>query len=103
MTFKLFDSITLKSDVGNLRKGTRGVIVEQYSNGDVEVEFFSKEGETIAVHSLPLSMISSLSISPVIPEERHIITHTRTDLINNGRLKRATVRKTKKQRSSAEE
>jgi len=55
MTYKLFDEVALRKDVAKygLKKDAVGTIVELYpaTNG-LEVEFFDKEGETIAVATL---------------------------------------------------
>ena len=51
---KDYQTVKLKHDIPkyNLRAGDSGVIVDVYRTGDVEVEFFTKTGETKAVLTL---------------------------------------------------
>jgi Domain of unknown function (DUF4926) len=51
---QLFDVIELLVDLPefNLRLGARGAIVECYSDGNYEVEFSDRDGETIALCTL---------------------------------------------------
>jgi hypothetical protein len=51
---QLFDVIKLLVDLPefNLRLGTRGAIVDCYSDGNYEVEFSDRDGETIALCTL---------------------------------------------------
>ncbi|MBU0512423.1 MAG: DUF4926 domain-containing protein [Chloroflexi bacterium] len=52
---ELFDVIELLTDVPeqNLRAGTQGTIVHQYSDEIFEIEFTNTEGETLALCALP--------------------------------------------------
>ena len=51
---QLFDVIELLVDLpeSNLRLGARGAIVDCYSDGNYEVEFSDRDGETIALCTL---------------------------------------------------
>ena len=52
---ELFDIVELLSDIPklNLKTGDRGAIVEKYSDRDYEIEFTNKDGETVALCTLP--------------------------------------------------
>lgn len=50
MNFKELDTVTLKTDINGIKKGTRGTIVFDYeSSGMYEVEFFDENHITIGV------------------------------------------------------
>ena len=51
---KLFDIVELLVDLPefNVRLGARGAIVDCYSNGEYEIEFSDRDGETIALCTL---------------------------------------------------
>ena len=46
--FKELDVVFLKTDLGGVKKGTKGVIVYVYDNDIYEAEFFDNEGNTIS-------------------------------------------------------
>lgn len=46
---KEHDAVTLKNDVDNIKKGTKGTIVFDFSNGVFMVEFFDDNHNTIDV------------------------------------------------------
>ena len=64
MTFKLYDVVAATSAFPEfgIRSGMTGAIVDVYTDGEVEVEFCDKNGETIALIPLQSTQISFADI-----------------------------------------
>lgn len=54
---KELDVVRLKSDFEGVRAGTRGAIVLEYDGTAFEVEFFSQDGQTVAVLTVPADIL----------------------------------------------
>lgn len=54
---KELDVVRLKSDFEGVCAGTRGAIVLEYDGTAFEVEFFSQDGQTIAVLTVPADIL----------------------------------------------
>jgi len=61
--FEEHDLVALDEDFLSYSKGTRGVVVFLFPHalGEVLVEFFGDEGETLGVESVPLALLRALS------------------------------------------
>ena len=51
------DTVKLKADFEGIPAGTCGAIVLEYDGTSFEVEFFDKNGSTIAVLTIPANII----------------------------------------------
>jgi predicted urease superfamily metal-dependent hydrolase len=72
MSLDLLDSVILLHDIPahDLRAGDRGAVVEVYAPDAVEVEFFSPEGETIAVVTIsPAEVRRFARAQPSMPHD----------------------------------
>ncbi len=54
------DIVRLKRDFQGLKVGTEGTIVLEYGGSAFEVEFFDKNGDTIAVVTTPSDVIEAV-------------------------------------------
>jgi len=64
MDYKLYDVVTATAELpeSGISAGMTGAIVDIYPDGEIEVEFCNKNGDTIAMAPLRLSQIAPADI-----------------------------------------
>lgn len=65
----LYDSVTLKNDIPELKAGAKGAIVDKFPDNHYAIEFFDSDGDTIDV--------LTVSGKDLVLRKRHVPTRLR--------------------------